>query len=94
MSHLKQHYPGEYQQLLRLEADRKEEECREAEPPKRKQPTLQSTLLRTTAYDNANPKVQHLNNLLIRLICAAALPFNLLELQPFIDFVAELDPRY
>jgi len=43
---------------------------------KRKQPTLSSTFARTASYDPANPKVQHLNSLLVKMLCTEGMLFN------------------
>ena len=53
-----------------------------------------ATAARTAPYDPANQKVQHLNLLLVEMLCKEGLPFNLVDSPSFPAFVRELDQRY
>ena len=47
-----------------------------------------------TLYAENNPRITHLNSLLAELICWEGLPFSLVELSAFRQFIHELDPCY
>jgi hypothetical protein len=92
--HLERHHQREYLQYNRLTKLREEEEKRQAQKPKRKQPTLSETFKRATSYTVDDARVKKLNFSLVNLVCEEGLPFSILEFEAFKMFVSALDPRY
>ena len=100
-THLKNHHPAAYSQLLVKTNSSVVSTSHSDNPPtKRKlvtnsdQQTVTDCFLRNTKYDKESRKHKLITEKLTLMLAKLMLPFSLVDQQEFIDFVKVLDPRY
>lgn len=97
-NHLKYKHPEIFKDLLKIKKQKKEEKAKSVIEPDRQQLTLEESMARKESvskkYNNTHPTQIDASRKLTKLLAATSMPYQMVQLEEFKDFVYSLDSRY